>query len=75
LLHSVAAGFKSKDKKVQSDCIEVFTIISVNYPELIVPFVDKVAQPIDNKEIKTRWETVHTLAFIADKTPESIFIF
>lgn len=73
LLHSIVAGFESKDKKLQSDCIEVFTIISVNYPELIVPFADKVSQLINNTETKTRWEAVHTLAFIADKTPETIF--
>jgi hypothetical protein len=72
LIGEVASGFESKDKKLQSDCIEVFTMISESKPELIVPFAEKVIPLIVNKETKTRWEAVHTLAFIADKAPAVI---
>ena len=73
LLHDVAKGFCDKDKKLQSDCIEVFTMVSENHPYLIVPFADKVVPLLASKETKIRWEAAHTLAFIADTVPELIF--
>jgi len=73
LIKDIAAGLESIDKKLQTDCIEVFTMISESNPELIVPFADKVIPLIGNKETKTRWEAVHTLVFIADKTPDVIY--
>lgn len=73
LLIDIATGFLSADKKLQSDCIEVFTMISENHPDLIVPLADNILPLLNNKETKTRWEAVHTLSFIADKIPEIIF--
>lgn len=72
LIVDIAMGFVDKDKKLQSDCIEVFTMISENHPHLIVPFADKIVTLLANKETKTRWEAVHTLSFIANKVPEII---
>ncbi|HES60112.1 MAG TPA: hypothetical protein ENO18_06760 [Caldithrix sp.] len=72
LLNDIATGFLSADKKLQSDCIEVFTMVSENHPDLIVPLADKILPLLKNKETKTRWEAVHTLSFIADKIPEII---
>jgi hypothetical protein len=73
LLNDIAAGFLDKDKKLQSDCIEVFTMISENHPELIIPLADKIIPLLASKETKTRWEAVHTFSFIADKIPSIIF--
>ena len=73
LLSDIVKGFADKDKKLQSDCIEVFTLVSENHPGLIVPFADKIVPLISNKETKTRWEAVHTFSFIADKVPGIIF--
>ena len=72
LLKDIATGFLSTNKKLQSDCIEVFTMVSENHPDLIVPLADKVLPLLKNKETKTRWEAVHTLSFIADKIPDII---
>lgn len=72
LLKDIATGL-SADKKLQSDCIEVFTMVAGNHPDLIVPLTDKILPLLSNKEAKTRWEAVHTLSFIADKIPETIF--
>lgn len=72
LLNDIASGFLSSDKKLQSDCIEVFTMVSENYPDLIVPLAEKIILLLSNKETKTRWEAVHTLSFIAEKIPEII---
>ncbi|MGD2033681.1 MAG: hypothetical protein PVF73_01395 [Bacteroidales bacterium] len=73
LLNSIAAGFESKDRKLQSDCIEVFTMISEDHPDLIALYADNVVPLLSNKETKTRWEAAHTLSFIAHKIPEIIF--
>ncbi|MBN1182038.1 MAG: hypothetical protein JXB49_07105 [Bacteroidales bacterium] len=73
LLKDIASGFDNKDKKLQADCIEVFTMVSENHPDLVVPFADKVILLLSSKETKIRWEAVHTLAFIADKIPDQIF--
>ena len=72
LLEDVAEGFLDKDKKLQSDCIEVFTFVSEKRPDLIVPFSEKIIPLLKSKETKTRWEAVHTLSMIADKIPEII---
>ncbi len=73
LLHDIVTGFKKDDKKLQSDCIEVFTIISEQHPELIVPYADKIVPLLKSKETKTKWEALHTFSYIADKVPETIF--
>lgn len=73
LLKDIATGL-SADKKLQSDCIEVFTMVAENHPDLIVPLTDNILPLLSNKETKTRWEAVHTLSFIADKIPEIIFL-
>ncbi len=73
LLEDIASGFLSSDKKLQSDCIEVFTMVSEKRGELILPFADKIIPLLTSKETKTRWEAVHTLSFIAGEIPEIIF--
>ena len=40
LLAEIAIGFEDKDKKLQSDCIEVFTFVSEVKPEFVVPYAD-----------------------------------
>ena len=73
LLNDIATGFLSSDKKLQSDCIEVFTMVSEKHPDLIAPLADKVVPLLTSKVTKTRWEAIHTLSFIADKIPEIIY--
>jgi hypothetical protein len=73
MLAEIAVGLEDTDKKLQSDCIEVFTLVSEKKPELIVPYTDNILALLTSKESKTRWEAVHTLSFIADKIPDVIF--
>ena len=73
LIQDIASGFESKDKKLLADCIEVFTMIAENHPEMISSFVDKITPLLSNKETKVRWEAAHTLAYIADRVPDQIF--
>ena len=73
LLAEIAVGLEYKDKKLQADCIEVFTMVSEKKPEFIVPYADNILALLSSKEGKIRWEAVHTLSFIAAKIPDIIF--
>jgi hypothetical protein len=73
LLAEIAVGLTDKDKKLQSDCIEVFTLVSEKKPEFIVQYADNIVPLLPSKETKTRWEAVHTLSYIAEKIPDIIF--
>jgi len=72
ILAEIAMGLDDKDKKLQSDCIEVFTLVSEKNPEFIVPYADNILALLYSKESKTRWEAVHTLSYIAEKIPDVI---
>jgi len=71
-LAEIAIGLEEADKKLQSDCIEVFTIVAEVKPEFVVPYAENILPLLYSKETKTRWEAVHTLSFIADKIPDII---
>jgi len=72
-LAEIAIGLEDKDKKLQSDCIEVFTLVAAVKPEFVVLYADSILPLLYSKETKTRWEAVHTLSFITDKIPDIIF--
>ena len=61
VLAEIAIGLEDKDKKLQSDCIEVFTLVAEVKPEFVVPYADSILHLLYSKETKTRWEAVHTL--------------
>jgi hypothetical protein len=73
LLADIAVGLEDRNKKLQSDCIEVFTLVAEKKPESAVPYADNIIPLLSSKEAKTRWEAAHTLAYIADKIPDEIF--
>jgi len=73
ILAEIAIGLENKDKKLQSDCIEVFTLVAEVKPEFVVPYTENILPLLYSKETKTRWEAVHTLSFIAEKNPDVIF--
>ena len=72
LLAEIAIGLEDKDKKLQSDCIEVFTLVSEKKPEFTVQYAENIVPLLYCKDAKTRWEAVHTLSYIADKIPDTI---
>ncbi len=71
-LEGIALGFKSEDRKLRSDCIEVFTLISEKRPDLIAPFFTDIVALIRDNDNKCRWEAVHTLSYITRHVPDSI---
>jgi len=72
LLADIAIGLEDKDKKLQSDCMEVFTLVSEKKPELIVQYAENIVPLLYSKQSKIRWEAAHTLSFIAEKIPDVI---
>ena len=72
LLAEIAVGLEDKDKKLQSNCIEVFTLVSEKKPEFIVQYAENIVSLLSSKNTKTRWEAVHTLSYIAEKIPDII---
>ena len=72
ILAEIAIGLEDNDKKLQSDCIEVLTLVSEVKPEFVVPYTENILPLLYAKDTKTRWEAVHTLSFIADKIPDII---
>ena len=72
ILAEIAVGLEDTDKKLQADCMEVFTFVAEKKPEFVVPYADNILPLLYSKETKARWETVHTLSFIADKIPDVI---
>jgi len=73
VLADIAVGLEDNDRKLQSDCIEVFTLVAEVKPEFVVPFAHNILPLLYSKETKTRWEAVHTLSYIAEKIPDIIF--
>ena len=72
LLAEIAIGLEDKDKKLQSDCMEVFTLVSEKKPELVVQYAENIVPLLSSKQAKTRWEAVHSLSYIAYKIPDII---
>ena len=72
LLDEIAGGLSRKEEKLQSDCIEIFTLVSEKHSDLVIKYTDKILPLLFNKETKTRWEAAHTLSHIADKIPDAI---
>jgi len=72
LLAEIAVGLEDKDKKLQSDCIEVFTMIAEKKPDFIVQYAENIVPLLSCKQAKARWEAVHTLSYIAGKIPDII---
>jgi uncharacterized protein YdbL (DUF1318 family) len=72
LLEQIASGLMSDDRKLAGDCAEVMTNVAAKKPELIVPYSNSLIAEIDHEDTRVRWESMHTLAEIASKTPENI---
>ena len=72
LLADIAVGLEDRDKKLQADCAEVFTMVAEKKPELVVPYAGNILPLLSNRETKTRWEAAHTLAHIAEQAPGAV---
>jgi hypothetical protein len=63
---------KSGTPELVGDCVEVFTEVSQDHPELVVSFGPLLTGLIEHKNTRVRWEAVHALAHITTCVPEVI---
>lgn len=72
-LEGIALGFKSEDRKLRSDCIEVFTLVSEKRPDLIARFFTDIVALISDTDNKCRWEALYIpYSYITRHVPDSI---
>jgi len=72
LLEEIASGIKSSSPELVGDCAEVFTEVSQDHPEKVVPYGPLLIDLIEHKNTRVRWEVVHALAHITTCIPEVI---
>ena len=72
LLNELIEGFTSNDKALIGDCVEVFTKVSEEKPELIVPFTSLIFPLLTSNTTRIRWEAIHTISLLTPYIPEQI---
>lgn len=72
LLEEITVGIKSGSPDLVGDCVEVFTEVSQDHPELVAPYGSLLTELIEQKNTRVRWEAVHALAHITTCIPEVI---
>ena len=72
LLADIAVGLEDSDKKLRSDCAEVFTMVAERRPGLVAPYAAALLPLLSDKDTKTRWEAAHALSYIADRVPDVV---
>jgi len=72
LLEEIAGQFTSNDKRLIGDCIEVFTEVGIIFPDIIVKYALNLVPLLKFKEMRIRWEAMHSLALIASQAPDVI---
>lgn len=72
LLSEIAAGLASPNLKMVGDCAEVLTMVSEKRPEVVAPFIDRVIPLLQSKNKRVRWESMHTLVFLARRAAATI---
>lgn len=72
LLKSLAAGLKSDDTGLVTDCAEVMTLVAQSNPKQIAPYATELVDLLDSKVTKTRFEAMHALALVADRAPKPV---
>ena len=72
LLKKIADGLSNSDNKIIIDCTEVMTEVAKIQPQLIVQYVSLLPEILDNKNNRARWESMHSLALIAEFIPKII---
>jgi len=50
ILADIALGLEDNDRKLQSDCIEVFTFVAEVKPEFVVPYAESILPLLYSKE-------------------------
>ena len=60
-LDSIIKGLTSDQKRIQSGCAELASLLSEEKPELLYPHIEMFVSNLDAKEPVLRWEAVCTI--------------
>ncbi len=76
-LNDVIQGLESEERRVQSGCAELASLLSEDVPDLLYPHVEMFISNLEAKAPVLRWEAVCTLGNISsvdtlEKTPKLI---
>ncbi|MFX1265526.1 MAG: hypothetical protein ACFFH0_09110 [Promethearchaeota archaeon] len=76
-LDDIIQGLGSEERRVQSGCAELASLLSEDVPDLLYPHVELFVSNLEAKAPVLRWEAVCTLGNIAsvdnlEKTPKQI---
>ena len=72
ILEELAAGLALDDRKLLSDCVEVFTEVAKENPALVAPYAERLIPLLSHKDTRVRWESTHAVARIATLVPDRI---
>ena len=72
LLKEIQPGLHMEDVFIAGDCAEVMTKVAEERPELILPYAEDLIETLNHKKARVRWESIHAIAFIADRIPDKI---
>jgi HEAT repeat protein len=72
LLVEIAEGLESKDIAIAGDCAEIMTLVAAKHPERVSPYVPSLIRLLNHKTTRVRWEATHSLAYIAEVSPQTI---
>ena len=64
-LDSIINGLESDQKRIQSGCAEIASLLSEDSPELLYPYASSFVSNLDAKAPVLRWEAVCTLGNLA----------
>jgi len=64
-IHSIIKGLESDQKRIQSGCAEIGSLLSEDSPELLYPYASNFVSNLDAKAPVLRWEAVCTLGNLA----------
>lgn len=72
LLNELIPVLNSKNKGLSADAAEVFTELSLTHPQQTAPYAEHLIPLLKNKNNRTRWEAMHTIALVASLRTELI---
>jgi hypothetical protein len=72
-LDEVRDHLQSRDRRLQGDCVEVFTEVAKIRPELTAMYVDDLLTMLDTRNNRAFWEDLAGLSLIVPLTADKIY--
>ena len=72
-LNEIQDNLKSKDKRVQGDCAEVFAEVAKIKPELTAKYIEDLLTMLATKNNRALWEGLAAISLVAPLTADRIY--